>query len=265
MYKLIVSDLDGTLLDDSHKISNYTKKIVSNIQDKDIKFLIASARPHISALKYYKILNLNTPLISHNGGLVKLKNDKTIYKKIIPETLTQDILNYLKKSDIHFSLYYEDSIYVKKLTPEAKELHLELESIQPIEVGNSIYNLEKSPINIILSVPEKLVTKTVTVLEDKFKRKLAIKQSEKKFISISSLQATKELALKKILDYYKINKDNIIAIGDNYNDLGMLNFAGYSLAMKNSPKELQKISDDIAGNNNKSGVAKKLANLLFTE
>ncbi len=265
MYKLIVSDLDGTLLDDSHRVSNYTKKIFSNIQDRDIKFLIASARPHISALKYYNILNLSTPLISHNGGLVKLKNDKTIYKKIIPETLTQDILNYLKKSNIHFSLYYEDSIYIKKMTPEAKELHLDLESIHPIEVGNSIYNLEKSPINIILSVPEKLVHKTVTDLEDKFKRNLAIKQSEKKFISISSLQATKELALKKVLDYYKINKANIIAIGDNYNDLGMLKFAGYSLTIENSPEELQKISDEIAGNNNNNGPAKKLTNILFTE
>ena len=138
MYKLIISDLDGTLVNNSKNISNYTKKIVSLLKDKDIHFVIATGRNYKGAKRIYDELGLKSEIICNNGSTIYDKNGELIYHRVLNKNSTKDIFKKIIETDSIFFASYGSQIYVQKGKIEAASSFLLNPMENPIEVDLEI-------------------------------------------------------------------------------------------------------------------------------
>ena len=175
-------------------------------------------------------------------------------------------LAYLTKGNVaigtHLNLYFDDRLYYSQKRKEAKYY----EKISGVK-GNLCENmqvfLDKSTTKLlIVEKNEAKLQEILYTLKKKYHDSLKIARSEKAYIDIMNKDVSKGNALRELADELNIKKDEIIAVGDNFNDFEMLNFAGLSLVMGNADKKLKKIADIVVGNNNELGAARGLKNIL---
>ena len=261
MYKLVVLDLDGTLLNNDSKISSYSKKVLLELVAKDIKVVLASGRPYQSMLPFAEELNLKTPLISNNGALIKRPSGETIEEKFIDTEYAKDIVDYAKNRGLHVSVYFPDQICVERITKRA-DVHIKEEKVRPQAVGNLKQELDRAPINILFNIDENLMLKTIRDLDKQFGSDVSIAQTSDNYIDIMGQNVNKGLGVKFLLKEYNLNLEEVIAFGNNYNDLEMIELAGCGVVTDNAPAEIKDEADRVTTSNQEDGVAKVLAELL---
>ena len=114
MYRLVVCDMDGTLLNSAGMVSERTKKALKKLFEKNIHVAIATGRIYTSARIYAKYLGLIMPIIACNGGIVKdLANDRIIYDSPIRKEDCLKIFDICKKNNIYFHFYTQDVFYTE--------------------------------------------------------------------------------------------------------------------------------------------------------
>jgi len=124
-YKLVVCDMDGTLLTSSHKISEYTANIIKQIEDKNVKFIIATGRPYLDARYYRDSLNLKSYLITSNGARAHDEDNNPIVVENIPKELVKRLLTYNVGKDIHRNIYLNDDWIIEYEIEGLIEFHKE--------------------------------------------------------------------------------------------------------------------------------------------
>ena len=226
-YKLIVSDMDGTLLGDNHKITEENKIALSKALEKGVKIVPASGRIYNSAREHFDFLDINTPLIACNGAIIKeTKTNKLIYKNNIPNDICLKIIDIFEKNEVYYQLYSENTMMCKNLSKEDQR-----------KTKERLKNFFNDDINVHFG--------------DDLKEEV-VKHKILKIIAIDDYDMDK---LKKV-------KDNVIAFGDNYNDLPMLELAGIGVVMGNANDEVKEKGDYITAKNTEDGVAKAIYKFL---
>lgn len=259
-YKLVCLDIDGTLLNSQHQITEKTKFIINKItKEKNIPVVLVSARMPKGILFLQKELGINEPIICYSGSLILDNNHNVLMKKYIEASHVRSILNIIKNEDIHASLYKDNVWYIKEMDKWAfqeKEITNIMPQINKYEELLEHWEEENSGCNKILCMgdPNKIES-----LKDKLNNilgsSLNIYLSKPTYLEIMPKDSSKTLAIEVLLRKYCINKSELIAIGDNYNDVDMIKYAGMGIAMGNAPEEVKRIADDITLSNDEDGVA----------
>ena len=136
MYKLIVIDLDNTLLNNKQQISPKNKEVIKRVQAKGIEVLIATGRMYISAEPYIKELALENEAIVYNGAMVKeIKSGQIKYHKKIKKEIARQIIKDVKNEGLHINLYQNDKLYVDQ-DNEYKKRYEEVSGIKALQVDN---------------------------------------------------------------------------------------------------------------------------------
>ncbi len=254
---LIAVDLDGTIVsgfDDYDKVSFEILKQLA----KNNYIVIATGRPYRSSKYFYDILNLSTPLINYNGALLHHPKDVNFEKKLIyiDKAKLMRFISSLEGILINCFSEIEDDIFLWKNTNEMLPyLHLDGGNLN---IGNFEDILTNNPNGAILfSLPgsEEILEKTVNEI---YGSEICIRHWYTKGFLVSELYSpmtSKANALKIICDYYNIPLDKTIAIGDGHNDIEMLEFVKYSVAMKNAHPDLLKVANVITEDIDNHGVA----------
>lgn len=125
-YKLVVCDMDGTLLTSSHKISEYTANIIKQIENNGVKFIIATGRPYLDAKFYRDSLKLKSYLITSNGARAHNEENKPIVIENIQKDLVKKLLSYNVGTDIHRNIYLDDKWIIEYEIEGLAEFHHEL-------------------------------------------------------------------------------------------------------------------------------------------
>lgn len=269
-YKLIVSDMDGTLLGDNHKITEENKIALSKALDKGIKIVPASGRIYNSAKEHFDFLDINIPLIACNGAIIKeTKTNKLIYKNNIPNDICLKIIDIFEKNKIYYQLYSENTMMCKNLGKEdQKKTKERLKNFFNDDInvyfGDDLKEeAAKHKILKIIAIDDhdmdklKRVKKDLEAVED-----IETTSSWYNNVEIMHKGVNKGEALKALLKYIKIDKEEVIAFGDNYNDLPMLELAGMGVVMENADEKVKEKGDYITSKNTESGVAKAIYKLL---
>lgn len=254
--KLIVSDLDQTLLNDKKQISTAD---INSIKSLEVPLVIASGRPIFLIKKYYKELNLKTPVICSNGAMIfDVQKNEPIFTEKISCDLATKIYDFLQKNDYPFMIYTDNSAYMTNKNPRA---------IFWEKYNETAASDEKAPINYIdfetFDLTQNNILKFLcinadqnleTSLNEKFNsnEELNICFSEKGILEVTDKRASKGMMLKKICELKKIEIENVVAVGDNFNDISMLTVAGISLTVSNAEPSIKKIANDIGVSNNES-------------
>ncbi len=262
-YKLIVTDMDGTLLNEEHEISSFNKLALKKAADKGIEIAIATGRIYESAIKYARELGINTPMICCNGALIKEENGNIIYEEPINHKQCEEIISILEKHKIYYQCFTDNTIFTPYINEWLKKYQMQEDLNITIIESKDIKNQIKGK-NILKFL---IIEENLDLLEELRKELKLIEDIEltKSFfnnIEIMKKGINKGSAVESLGKYLGIDKSEIITFGDNHNDLTMITYAGMGVAMGNAEDIVKKNSNYITCKNTEDGVAKALENLL---
>ncbi|MBO8159009.1 Cof-type HAD-IIB family hydrolase [Thermosyntropha sp.] len=264
--KLVAVDLDDTLLNSRQEIGEECYKAVEELKSKGVIVVLATGRMFRAALPYAEKLGLDMPLIAYQGALVKKPgSNRVLYCQNLENEMALEVMRFLDEADVYYHIYADDNLYVDKIT---REVDFYIESgIEPLPVGKLIFFADNRNITEIMASvhDEKRLLKIAAGLRENFGDKLHISYLKNRYIEIMHKKANKGEALKFICNYYGINREEVMAIGDGYNDIPMLKWAGVGVAMENAPKEVKKAADFITFSSDENGVAYALKKFILKD
>jgi Cof subfamily protein (haloacid dehalogenase superfamily) len=256
-YKLIALDIDGTLLNDQHQLSELTKQTVRRVHDEGATIVLCSGRAPQSVFPILDQLGLDGTIIAHNGASTVLsEGHKLVHDFSFPTAEYEKLFEYLRLKDIHFDASTPFDLYVESATQEELDIYAQF-----FVTPNIIPDIMQLPrlVKMTLAAEVDLIEEAERVLrENDMIKGLNMFRSGLNFIDLVHDKATKGNALKDLADQMGIAHDQIIAIGNYYNDVEMIEFAGLGIAMGNSPDDLKNLAQDVTLSNNEDGVAQAL-------
>ena len=285
MHKLVMVDLDGTMLTRRGIITEGTKSAIKNTMEKGTDVIIASGRPIDSIKTIAKEIESKNYFIAGNGALIyDIKKDKIIYEKILDKKKVLEIAKICEKNNITYNIYTEKTIIADKL--KYNVLYYYKENLNKKEelktnitiVSNIKEYVEKSENEKFLkiticdenkSIFNSIIKKinaisNVKAMDVYHATRKTIKQGtediniEYYYTEISLKDVDKWDAIEYLLNILNISKEEIIAIGDNINDKEMIENAGLGVAMGQSMPEIKQIADYVTEDNENEGVKKVL-------
>lgn len=262
-YKLVAVDMDGTLLTPQLEISNETIKAINMVIEKGVIFTLSTGRMYLAAMPFAGMLNLDVPLITCNGALIKCSKTGKVYDmKIIDKEHSSEIIRCCEEAGLSVSIYREDDIYIKK-NSENIDIHIQLDHVKPQIVDDFDSLLDGSIIKIMFSSNKYNLEQYTRKLYELYKEKLNFYFSLPYFVEIVHKGADKRNALQSLALKFNIKREETIAIGDNFNDMDMIEYAGLGVAMGNAPDYLKGAADFVTHSNDEEGVRRVLEKFIL--
>ncbi|MBO8161022.1 MAG: HAD family hydrolase [Thermosipho sp. (in: Bacteria)] len=264
MIKLIVSDLDGTLLNDNKHIPKRNIEALRKAMKKGIHVSIATGRNYFSAKEYIEELGLDVPVILQNGAFIYMPfENKILYESPLPSDIANEIIKLARKYKLDYILYThfldEKDMYMDKEHVGGYRKYIEHNNWRLTYVDDvTKYITKDSVAEVVLIGNEELISKIKEHLNLKFPGKFsAIKNSINEgetFVEFFGEHSSKENALAFLLNYFKVKPEETMFLGDNYNDIGIMQLVGFPVAMKNATKEVKSVAKFVTLSNNDGGV-----------
>jgi Cof subfamily protein (haloacid dehalogenase superfamily) len=239
--KLLALDLDGTVFADDLVISPRLREAISNAQAKGVIVTIATGRMFRSARVFATDLNILEPLICYQGALVaEPVTGKVLYHKTVPLPLTHAIISDAQDRGIHLNLYLNDEIFVSRITSHA-EFYSRINMDMPIqEVGDLHAWLDDQggaePTKLVLVTDAVDTDSTLATFTGLYAERLQVIKSHARFTEFTNVQCSKGRALAFLAERCGVSREEVMAVGDGHNDLDMITWAGYGVAMASSPQ-----------------------------
>jgi hypothetical protein len=257
MIKLVATDIDGTILGSSGEFTDGVKRCIKTLQEKGVKVVIVTGRMYAGAKKIAQRLNLDTPVVAYQGGMIKTNDGKILYEKNLPSEIAERIIKWGRENNIHLNLYSNDTLYSEKDDDEIKK-YAEYQRLD--YVVKNFDDIPKDRVHKLLGIDYQnpdLVTTWVEKMSEEFKD-LHIVKSTPYFCEFSTLDATKSCAVKFLQSYWNLKDDEILTIGDQDNDIELLRAGGISVAMGNCTDNLRQYADYITDTVDNDGFVKAI-------
>lgn len=264
---LIALDLDGTLLNDRKEITPRTKQILRKAMDEGHIAVIATGRPHRASINYYHELGLDTPMVNFNGALIHHPTDDKwdIIHSPMPLRTALKIVDACYDLNVHNVLAeVQDTVYLDQYDEKIIEVFQTTQNDPPFIIGSLINGLKEDPTSLLIHPKNDHIQELRNHLDDYHAELIEHRKwgAPWNIIEIVRKGLNKAKGLEKIAHYYNIPKEQIIAFGDEDNDLEMIDYAGVGVAMENAIDELKTVADHVTGTNEQDGVGIFLENYL---
>ena len=268
-YKIIVLDLDGTLTNTKKEITPHTLEVLLRAQEKGIKIVLASGRPTYGIVPLAEKLQLSKYegyILAYNGGeIIDWKTGELMYKNL----LDQEVLPYLYQcaKDNNFAIVTYDGEYVLTEHPDDEYVLKEaLLNVMKIKKVDNFLEAVKHPIAkcLIVGEPTRLAELEKEMYEH-LKDRMGVFRSEPYFLELVPKGIDKAQSLAVLLKELGMTKDEMIAIGDGFNDLSMIKYAGMGVAMGNAQQIVKDNADFITLTNEEDGAAYAIEKFMNEE
>lgn len=253
--KLIATDLDGTYLNNETSISDYNKKVFQKLMNEGIEIILATGRAFNGMKRYNDMINNNNHSIVFNGSVIADTNGNFIYNKVIDEASSRAIANLHNKYKVYLHVYSgnkyivsEPDFYYKRYINREKitDTIVGLENIEDFKFSKMVFIGERDELESLQSE-----------IRNNFKVHTSF--SHTNFLEVLAYGINKGSALEWLCGQKGIKKEEVIAFGDNYNDIEMIEYAGIGVAMENAEEELKRKADCICLTNSEDGVGRFLS------
>ncbi|NTV91246.1 MAG: HAD family phosphatase [Clostridiales bacterium] len=255
--KILVSDLDATLLDSNRKISRENIRAIERFRAGGGLFTIATGRMFGAVEPYLKELQLDMPAVVLNGAAIYDFNEKRIlWKHCLPYSIKDTAEKILESfPGIGFEVLQDRSLYVVRSNGHV-EKHVGREGFAPVYIS-SLDELEQPWFKILLAWdPEKLpaVEAFIDEILKKDNQPYRHVYSEPNFLELLNSEASKGAALERLMSMYGYDTKNVIAVGDNMNDMEMLQTAAVGIAVENANPALKEVAGLICRSNDENAL-----------
>ncbi len=269
--KLLVLDIDGTISGHNNSVSEPVKQAIAAAQAQGIQVAIATGRMYCSALRFHQEIISNLPLIAYQGAWIQEPASQTIHHHlVVSRAITEELLDYFEQPplrdilSIHF--YINDQLYVRELSKDT-QAYAQRSGINPIAVGDLRNVLDREPTKILALCED---TDVIDQLLKNLRRQytptqLYLTKSVSTFFEAAHPQVNKGAAVSYLAEkILGLQPHNVMAIGDNFNDVEMLEYAGIGVAMGDAPPEVKATAQWVAPSVEKDGVAEAIAKFLLS-
>lgn len=265
-YKIIFSDIDGTLLNKDRELSPLTKEVLRELQTEVPVVLISSRMPQAMRHLQKELHIEHQPIICYNGGLILVDN-QTVSSTEIPLGTVEELVRFNQQVNCHLSLFHKEEWYVPQYDrwAEREENNTKVTPtiLSSAEVIQKWKKEEKGAHKIMCMGEEENVDRLYEFLEEKYGDNLHLYRSKETYIEIANKQVSKLTGIKILLhDHFGLELEDAIAFGDNYNDYEMLKAVGMGIAVGNAKPEILEIAKEITHHGKEDGVAKSLQKLF---
>lgn len=270
-YKLVAIDCDNTLLNSEGHIPAENKETIQYLKSKGIEFIIATGRNDVLVADYIEELGIDAPVIGCNGASIRnLKENKLLSYNPIPKQSLKLILDYCKENKLPFRAFSMSKGFSNDKTSIREVLEQILSKYTKVLKSNIPYEYLEKPEYLI---DNEEVVKVVLVNNDpitlqKYQTEIKgtegidICRSARNCLDIGALGVSKGNAVKKYGEMLGIKQEETVAFGDSENDLSMIKYAGFGVAMENGEDGLKKFAQMVTDTNDNCGVAKALKQIF---
>ena len=269
--KAFCSDIDGTLLNAARDLSPRLKSVVADLPVNFPVILASSRMPDAMRHLLHDMNRFPQPLISYNGGYVLSADGEVLEDVSISIELVAKILRLTQKTDIHVSLYQGENWYEEKddywSQREARNTKVQYTWLSSKEVMDLWTKNSLGAHKVMCMGESNEMAWLFGELHSEHALDLHLYRSSETYLEIAPRAISKATGLRKILEHsYDFGMESVVAFGDNYNDIDLLQSVGWGVAVDNARMEVKAVSKEITYNNKEDGVAatlEKIRDLKF--
>lgn len=236
-YRLVALDLDGTVIDDDLVVSDAVQRAVYAVQAQGVHVTLATGRPFYATLPFAQQLHITEPLICYQGAMIRHPVTQEILTHVgMPTDLAAEAITLLLRENIYVIVYIDERLWVTERRSELDtylELHPDVAEIVVVNDLPAVVAAD-SPTKLLLVADPGVIERQVARLADIFDGRLAVIRSHTMFGELTALGISKGNALSQLATSLEIPREQVLAVGDQENDLSMIEWAGLGLAMENA-------------------------------
>ena len=262
-YKLLALDLDGTLIGESAEISARSVHAVQAAARLGVKVTLATGRMYLAARPYAEQLGIRIPLICYQGAQIR----EPVSGKIISETgidreIALEVLGYCRENGYHVNAFAGDELYMAELTPEGR-FYSERAKVEPNIVGDLTEWLDRDLLKLVIVTDEPTPLQIIDELSERFGKRLYVTRSYPNYAETISPDASKGKALAHLAKRLDIPLQNVMAVGDDLNDVDMVAAASLGVAMRNSAPDVVRNAQFVTGTVDEDGAATAIERFIL--
>ena len=269
-YKLLVLDVDGTLLNDEREISKRTLAALLKVQQMGVRIFLASGRPTYGLMPLAKTLELGNYggfVLSYNGcQIIKAQNGEILFERRINPEMLPYLEKKARKNGFAIFTYHDDTLITDSPDNEYIKNEALLNNLKIIKEDEFSTAIDFAPCKCML-VSDK--EKALIGLEQHWEKRLAgtldAFRSEPYFLEVVPCGVNKANTLGALLEHLGVTREEVIAVGDGVCDVTMLQLAGMGVAMGHSQDSVKVCADYVTASNEEDGVALAVEKLILAE
>jgi Cof subfamily protein (haloacid dehalogenase superfamily) len=246
MYKLAAVDLDDTLLGPDGTVSPRNAAAVRALSASGVMVVLASGRMHQDTAKYCPTLGLTGPVISYNGAMVRSADGSATYHHVpVLADLASQIVHWAQARGYSVNYYLDDTLYVRQRTPWT-DLYTSRTSSVAHEVGDLTQFDGREPTKLIILESPEETDRLLAEFRSRYASSLYITKTKPEYLEFMNRGVSKGKALEALSGRLGIPSAEMVAFGDSYNDVSMLQYAGVGVAMGDGVEEARAAADYVA-------------------
>jgi hypothetical protein len=259
MYKILALDLDGTLTNSKKEITPHTLDILIQTQQKGVRLVLASGRPTEGIMPLAEQLHLKEYggyILAFNGGLIiDCSTGETIYQKVLDTSVYKHLYEVGNTEDFKILSYLDHCIACEDIENEYVRYEARLNRMQLKKLNSFLDEINFPEPKCLIVGNENKLAVLEKELATYYDGKISIYRSEPFFLEVLPLGIDKGRQLDYLLNYLGVKRDDLMVCGDGYNDLSMIEYAGFGVAMSNAQHVVKEAADYITLSNEEDGVA----------
>ncbi len=260
-YRLIATELDGTLVNREGVILSSSKKAIRRAIDCGMKVILATASMYQISNRFAQELEISTPIICYQGALIREPyNGNILWHKTLSVSTARRVIKQVRQVGAHPYVYVDDRMYVEEIT-ERRQRYFQRNGVDLNLVRDLVAFLEKQPTMIIAWGEAVEMDRLIIRLDADFGPNLLVTKSYPTLWSIGHPASGKDNALEYLAKLLGINQSQTVAIGDGPNDISMLKWAGLGIVIGTAPEEIT-AADWVVNNETSDNFAEAVERLL---
>ncbi|SDK13624.1 Cof-type HAD-IIB family hydrolase [Natronincola ferrireducens] len=278
-YKLLATDMDGTLLMNNKALSSENIEALRRAKEKGLEIVICTGRPYVTVKPYLEMLGFDCWVVTNNGAIIRNKEGEIVSVTLMEDETLGQVLKILEKDDVDYHVSDEKFTYIRSIGQRIRLIRSFLLQTEMaywkaylLSIWAVVFNGSHKKVDFSSFVNKGGRAASVFIYSKDRKKLENLKKEMKKIkridltssgidnIEILHENATKGKALERLSNMLNIEKEEMIAVGDNYNDLSMIAYAGLGVAMENGEEEVIEAADWITTTNENHGIAHLLEN-----
>jgi len=264
-YRLLVLDIDGTLLDDNNIITQNTYKSLKLLKEKDILITFATGRLYNDAACFARKLDTYSPMIVLHGAQIKSCDGVTLKEVFLEPDVVVNLIDIAREKNLAFQAFQNDCLLIEK-RKKWHNLYIKYSYQKPEIIHvNDMNSVLKNKITQFSFLGEKSdLIRLKKLIKNQMESKISIACSHDNLLEIVGPDVNKGNALIELADILNTPVSQVITIGDSYNDIEMIKIAGLGVAMGNAPSKVKDAADFVTKDNNHEGISYFISKFIST-